>query len=603
MDPIVVLDNDNDINIDLDGHDMEMEGIDGPLSEVGTGDESVGTLARKPEELGEELSLLDVDNLKIFEKLSGEETVEAEEDFYWIIRLGPLHLYQLCGGGGYRRGGGGSGGGKLVGNGDKVRRITPEDILQFYGVKNFKASGGSYCCTSITRRCFFDLNSTGRIWNDNIKWVKGNCLQRDDEELLDFRFRSGKQSVKYRVERKESLLDEVAEEKTKLELVLGELGLSRKKRVESRSKKFSKAQSTRLMMGVNEGTRQTSGDEVRAKTPGGEIAQGKRRRVKPLGGSGDKVAEGRSVSEDDLKEVEERARLTILQGKEDTNHMVARLVKGIWLGIEEQESELKKAKNELEKNLARAKTDALKEVKQLKAAHAGYSQEEVDAIKADTYTEEEEEEAETLGVVDGISPQIGLDNQGDDVELPEGGSEKVVKEMSLKINEFESRLARELETSKALLSAQAELHVELDASRIREDYALMYNREFTEQFDRMKEENENWEDQYVKAYIRLEKLNKVVSDLTRQVVEKESGIKKGLEDLCEVTERTENHQRQVDALTVKAERDQAIARTKKAEARERSGGSRTGSKARLLQGDVVSLSSRIRELESDVSLI
>ncbi|KAF6138423.1 hypothetical protein GIB67_027995 [Kingdonia uniflora] len=93
-------------------------------------------------------------------------------------------------------------------------------------------------------------------------------------------------------------------------------------------------------------------------------------RVSPLGGSGEKVVVGRSALVDNLKEVEERARLAILQRKEDTSEMVARLVKGIWLGIEEQESKLKKAKNELEKNLARAKTDALKEVKQLKAAHA-----------------------------------------------------------------------------------------------------------------------------------------------------------------------------------------------------------------------------------------
>ncbi|KAF6162629.1 hypothetical protein GIB67_003175 [Kingdonia uniflora] len=229
---------------------------------------------------------------------------------------------------------------------------------------------------------------------------------------------------------------------------------------------------------------------------------------------------------DDLKEVEERARLAILQGKEDTSHMVTRLVKGIWLGIEEQESDLKKAKSELEKNLARANTDTLKEVNQLKAAHAvaigqlqvetktnldetaeerdrlghhlmlkGYSQEEVDAIKADTYTEEEVEEAEVLGVVDslgGLSPQIVLDNQGDDVELPVDGSEKV----------------------------------KWDASRVREDYVLMCNREFLEQFDRVKEANENREDQYVKAYFRPEKLNQVISDLTRQVEEKEYGIKK-----------------------------------------------------------------------------
>ncbi|KAF6165689.1 hypothetical protein GIB67_012586 [Kingdonia uniflora] len=400
----------------------------------------------------------------------------------------------------------------------KVRRIIPKDILQFYGVKNFKASGGPYFCASVTRHRFFDMNSAGRTWNDNIIWMKG---------------------VKSTVERKESLLDEVAEEETELELVLGELGLSRKKRVESRSKKVVNAQSTRSMTGVDEGKRKTSGEEVRARTPrsgtsaqpnlttnkivqkflkrqikktlpasgttvSGEVIQRIRRRVEPLGNSGDKVVEGRSALMDDFKEVEERARLAILQGNEDTSQIAARLVKGIWLGIEEQESELKKAKSELEKNLAQAKTDALNEVKQLKAIHAvvigqvqvkakanldemaeerdrlsrhlmlkGYSLEEVDVTKVYTYAEEEEEEAEVLGVVDdldGVSPQIVLDNQGDNAELPEGGSEKVVREMSLRINDRESRLARERKTSKALLSAQVELqgHVQKGNVNLRE---------------------------------------------------------------------------------------------------------------------------------------
>ncbi|KAF6174364.1 hypothetical protein GIB67_027835 [Kingdonia uniflora] len=73
------------------------------------------------------------------------------------------------------------------------------------------------------------------------------------------------------------------------------------------------------------------------------------------------------IKVDDLKEVDERARLAILQGKEDTSQM------------------------------------------------------------ADTYAEEEEEEVEMLGVMDsldGVSPQTVFDNQGDDVELPVDGSEK-----------------------------------------------------------------------------------------------------------------------------------------------------------------------------------
>ncbi|KAF6142443.1 hypothetical protein GIB67_039407, partial [Kingdonia uniflora] len=123
------------------------------------------------------------------------------------------------------------------------------------------------------------------------KW--GNCVEfagRDDGEPLDLWFRTIKQSVKSKVERKESLLDEVAEKETKLKLVLAGLSLSRKKRVDSRSNK------------------------------------------------------------------------------------VARLVKGIWLSIEEEKS---------------------------------YSDEDVDAIKADTYTEkEDEEEAEAVGTVDGLDEQF-----------------------------------------------------------------------------------------------------------------------------------------------------------------------------------------------------
>ncbi|KAF6144510.1 hypothetical protein GIB67_023956 [Kingdonia uniflora] len=319
----------------------------------------------------------------------------------------------------------------------------------------------------------------GQTWNDNIIWVKGNCLQRDDEEPLDLWFRTAKQSVKSKLERKESLLDEVAEEETKLELVLEGLGLSRKKRVVSRLNKVRKAQSTRSMADVDEGKRQVSGEEALtnfSKTPGtsssaqldpnklskigqkylkkrmlkalldsgttgsGKVAKDKWR-VEPSGESGEKVTEGRSAVADDLKEV-------------------AHLIKGIWLGIVEEKCELKKANIGLEKELARSRTDALKEIRQLKASHVvvisqlqvetkanldemveehdrlgchlmlkGYSEEEVDAIKVGTYAEEVNEvEVEAVGIMDsldGVFRQAVLDNQGDDVELPEGGSEKV----------------------------------------------------------------------------------------------------------------------------------------------------------------------------------
>ncbi|KAF6166376.1 hypothetical protein GIB67_034927 [Kingdonia uniflora] len=415
--------------------------------------------------------------------------------------------------------------------------------------------------------------------------------------LAHWRFYEGMKST---VEEKESLLDKVAEEETELELILEGLDLSRKKRVDSRSNKVRKAQSTRSMAGVDEGKRPVSGEGsllAFSTTGSGEVARDKRR-VEPSGESGEKAVEGRSVLVDDLKEVEERAKLAILQGKEDTSQMVK----------------------------AKANLDEMVEERDRLGHHLmlmGYSQEKVDTIKADTYVEVEDEEVEVVGVMDGldgVSCQIVLDNQGDDVELPEGESKNVFRETSLRINDLESGLAREKETSKALLSAQAELlvriehvfdlQVKLDSSRAFEDNVLMCNREFAEKFDRMKKANESREDQFVKAHFRLEKLNQAVSDLTLQVEVKDSEIKKALEELFEATKHAEKLQRQrrCDDLKeriarLKAERDQVVARAKKVEARERSGGSRTEVKARLVRGDVVSLSGHIRELESDVSQI
>ncbi|KAF6165653.1 hypothetical protein GIB67_000827 [Kingdonia uniflora] len=232
---------------------------------------------------------------------------------------------------------------------------------------------------------------------------------------------------------------------------------------------------------------------------------------------------------DDLKEVEERARLAVLYREEDSRKMVARLIKGIWLSIEEEKSELKKANIELEKELARSRTDALKEVRQLKTKASFDAErlfdEELNVIKADTYVEEEDEEAETVGIMDGldgISHQMVLDNQGDNVELPEGGSEKAVREMSLRINNLESGLARERETFKALLSAQAELQVELDHLAHVRTTLLMCNREFAEPF--RPDSSGHGE---------------------------RCRVKKGLKELAEVIERAEKVQRQVDAFAVK----------------------------------------------------
>ncbi|KAF6163292.1 hypothetical protein GIB67_025156, partial [Kingdonia uniflora] len=397
------------------------------------------------------------------------------------------------------------------------------------------------------------------------RWLYSSIVRERFDATVDSH--SDTEGVKSKVARKESLLNEVVEEEIELELVLEGLSLSKKKRVDSRSNKEGQT----------------------------------------LGVPREKVAEGRFAAVDDLKEVEDRARLAVLDGEKDTSKMVARLVKGIWLGIEEK-NELKKVNIELEKELAHSRTDALKEVRHLKASHAvaigrlqvetkanfdemveerdrlehhlmlkGYSEEKVDTIKADTYAEEDEEEAEVLGIVDGLD---GISCQ------------TAIREMSLRIKDLESGLARERKTSKVMLSAQEELQVELDSSRSREDDVLMCNREFAEQFDRMKEANENREDQYVKAHFKLVEERAGANET--KMFKKDDELMVARENLS-VSKTTAEHlqialptkdmkfweiQRRCNNLNervtrLKAELAHAIVRAKKAEAREYLGGSRT----------------------------
>ncbi|KAF6146396.1 hypothetical protein GIB67_042889 [Kingdonia uniflora] len=124
------------------------------------------------------------------------------------------------------------------------------------------------------------LSSAGRVWNDNLLWVSGECLQRFDEEPLELNNRTitkGKYTIENRtiicmlnyisivdlyltlptfyarisckVLRKESFINVVAREGTELEDVLKELEISRFKRVASKDDKVRRSQAKRRMAG------------------------------------------------------------------------------------------------------------------------------------------------------------------------------------------------------------------------------------------------------------------------------------------------------------------------------------------------------------------
>ncbi|KAF6162048.1 hypothetical protein GIB67_002637 [Kingdonia uniflora] len=134
------------------------------------------------------------------------------------------------------------------------RRITAEDFLEYYAVKYATAADCAYLSSSSSRPCFFDLSSAGRVWNDNLLWVSGECLQRSDEEPLELKNRTITKGINCKVLRKESFIDVVTREGTELEAVLKELEISRYKREVSKDDKVRKSQAKRRMAGKTSGS-------------------------------------------------------------------------------------------------------------------------------------------------------------------------------------------------------------------------------------------------------------------------------------------------------------------------------------------------------------
>ncbi|KAF6155906.1 hypothetical protein GIB67_039237 [Kingdonia uniflora] len=142
-----------------------------------------------------------------------------------------------------------------------------------------------------------------------------------------------------------------------------------------------------------------------------------------------KVVEDQPVMEENLKKVEENTRLADLRGEEEMRKMATRLMKGICLGVMGEIAELKRKKVVAERNrLGRH------------LVSNGYSEDKMDAIKADTYVvKEEDEEIEdvVVGVVDGLDDEL--------------------KDMRLGIKDLEAELVKERDASTFLLSSQVEL--------------------------------------------------------------------------------------------------------------------------------------------------
>ncbi|KAF6168223.1 hypothetical protein GIB67_011608 [Kingdonia uniflora] len=306
------------------------------------------------------------------------------------------------------------------------RRITAKDFLEYYAVKYVTITDGAYLSSSSSRPCFFDLSSVGRVWNDNILWVSGECLQRSNEEPLELNNKTITEGINCKVSRKESFIDVISWEGTELEAVHKELEMSRFTKVASKDDKLARVNeildepvdvatvSSTVVRNLAKRKAVKMGAVPRSVTSVSVDDSSKRRKVtspiksKEVLGESNKIAEGADLRprfEVEAGLLEEqcraKARGKMVAVMDDEFKKFAPALRDVQLGFQDRSMELEKRisqlegeKNQLEENLIRERgTFLLEREKEREAA----------ALKLKEVRAESEAEAERLVTTSAIS--------------------------------------------------------------------------------------------------------------------------------------------------------------------------------------------------------
>ncbi|KAF6167808.1 hypothetical protein GIB67_027586, partial [Kingdonia uniflora] len=126
------------------------------------------------------------------------------------------------------------------------------------------------------------------------------------------------------------------------------------------------------------------------------------------------------------------------------------------------------------------------------------------------------------------------------------------KEMCLGIKDLVTELGKERDASTSLLSSQAELQVELESALFREDEIRQCSQEFVEEFDRMRNANEDREDQHVKVDIKFVEATQTADDLAQKIEGKDTEISKGKKEIVEMKEHATKLKSPNDAVITKS---------------------------------------------------
>ncbi|KAF6146546.1 hypothetical protein GIB67_008832 [Kingdonia uniflora] len=407
-------------------------------------------------------------------------------------------------------------------------RITAKDFLKYYAVKYVTTTDGAYLSSSSSRSCFFDLSSAGRVWNDNLLWVSGECLQRSNEEPLELNNRTITKGISYKVSRMESFIDYVAKEGIELELARlnkmpdGPVDMATVSNTIIRNLVKRKAVKRAVT------SRSATSDSV--------DDSNKRRKVTP-------PAKSQVVLEESVKIVEGvdlRPHFVVENGLMEEQCRSKAREKGVTV----VKDEFKKGeKNQFEKSLTREREACqlelekereaaalkLKEVRAESVANGAigfrvyYFSEQPcrETLPAEEKEIVDKEEVEEMEDCLNVAEKTVADNQET--------IDQEIESLRLRVVDLEGLLEVEKNSS-------ADLQ-ELDVARKREEQTLLYNVEYAEEYEALISQYEDQLDDNVKLSLNLEEAKSQVEDKTATLLSKDLALNQLISELAELKER------------------------------------------------------------------
>ncbi|KAF6167550.1 hypothetical protein GIB67_031751 [Kingdonia uniflora] len=433
-------------------------------------------------------------------------------------------------------------------------RNLAKSIMNMIGacLVQLNSTDDAYLSSSSSGPCFFDLSSAGRVWNDNLLWVSGECLQRSDEEPLELNNRTITKGISCKVLRKESFIDVVAKEGTELEAILKEFEISRFKRVASKDDKVKRSQAKRRMAGKTPGPMEEKLLTPELNTPlkltrliempdrlvdiatiSSTVVRNlaKRKAIK-------RGAASRSLTLDSVDDSSKRRKVTSPTKSQVVLEESDKIVEGadLRLHLEVEASLLEEqCRAKAREKMVAVVDDEFKKLDLEKEWEAA-------ALKLKEVRAKSVAETERLVTADGnyLEKEIVDEEEVEEMEDGLNVTEKTTADNQETIDQEIASSRLRVVDLEGLLEVEkksfAELQ-ELDVAREREEHTLLYNAEYADEYEALISQYEDRLDDNVKHSLKLEEAKRQVEDKTATILSRDLALNQLTSELAELKEK------------------------------------------------------------------